>query len=274
MKRRKAKTVQFTAPTFVEASDYDYSSDEEDGLMPEPLYGNGNQNQHEDAKSAEDKSSSGTDIATTVVEVARAETPDLASPGKDIKAPAEEPLSSPTLVDKTGMLLHSFQPVVAVLTFSQKQHRSNHPERERHETPIPSSKTMGQSLSRFPSHQICCGITAMEAVPWRVPAPAWKASRRQLLHQTSQETTRKRRKRSQVCLVDCSRAKGRTSETRTRLMKTAISKSCQANWPDNRHRLIPTRAPLLSVLISRRLQNPSSEESCRSLRWEELRSLL
>ncbi|KAH0364546.1 hypothetical protein KCU65_g6726, partial [Aureobasidium melanogenum] len=101
MKRRKAKTVQFTAPTFVEASDYDYSSDEEDGLMPEPLYGNGNQNQHEEAKSAQDKSSSGTDIATTVVEVARVETPDLASPAKDIKAPAEEPLSSPTLVDKT-----------------------------------------------------------------------------------------------------------------------------------------------------------------------------
>ncbi|KAG9728325.1 hypothetical protein KCU59_g13843, partial [Aureobasidium melanogenum] len=101
MKRRKAKTVQFTAPTFVEASDYDYSSDEEDGLMPEPLYGNGNQNQHDDAKSVQDKSPSGTDIATTVVEVPRVETPDLASPAKDIKAPAEEPLSSPTLVDKT-----------------------------------------------------------------------------------------------------------------------------------------------------------------------------
>lgn len=102
MKRRKAKTVQFTAPTFVEASDYDYSSDEEDGLMPEPLYGNGTQ--HEDTRPAEEKSSSGTDIATTVVEAARADSPDQASPGKDIKAPAEEPLSSPTLVDKTGNL--------------------------------------------------------------------------------------------------------------------------------------------------------------------------
>jgi len=29
MRRRNAKTVQFTAPTYVEASDYDYSSDEE-----------------------------------------------------------------------------------------------------------------------------------------------------------------------------------------------------------------------------------------------------
>lgn len=29
MRRRNAKTVTFTAPTYVEASDYDYSSDEE-----------------------------------------------------------------------------------------------------------------------------------------------------------------------------------------------------------------------------------------------------
>ncbi|KAI5205812.1 hypothetical protein E4T39_02877 [Aureobasidium subglaciale] len=102
MKRRKAKTVQFTAPTFVEASDYDYSSDEEDGLMPEPLYGNGgHQGQDEDSKSANQDRTTGTDITTTVVEVGRADAPDLASPGSDIKAPAEEPLSSPALVDKT-----------------------------------------------------------------------------------------------------------------------------------------------------------------------------
>ncbi|KAI5248236.1 hypothetical protein E4T43_01570 [Aureobasidium subglaciale] len=108
MKRRKAKTVQFTAPTFVEASDYDYSSDEEDGLMPEPLYGNGGQQgQDEDSKSANQDKSTGTDITTTVVEVGRAETPDLASPGSDIKAPAEEPLSSPALVDKTAPLKSS-----------------------------------------------------------------------------------------------------------------------------------------------------------------------
>lgn len=33
MRRRTAKTVQFAAPTYVEASDYDYSSDEEDGMI-------------------------------------------------------------------------------------------------------------------------------------------------------------------------------------------------------------------------------------------------
>lgn len=39
MRRRNAKTVQFSAPTYVEASDVEYSSDEEDGEGE--FYGNG-----------------------------------------------------------------------------------------------------------------------------------------------------------------------------------------------------------------------------------------
>lgn len=39
MRRRNAKTVQFTAPTYVEASDYDYSSDEEED--DSEVFGNG-----------------------------------------------------------------------------------------------------------------------------------------------------------------------------------------------------------------------------------------
>ncbi|KAM3422928.1 hypothetical protein BST61_g411 [Cercospora zeina] len=38
MRRRNAKTVQFAAPTYVEASDYDYSTEDEDNLI-EPAYG-------------------------------------------------------------------------------------------------------------------------------------------------------------------------------------------------------------------------------------------
>ncbi|USW50343.1 Putative SH3 domain-containing protein [Septoria linicola] len=38
MRRRNAKTVQFAAPTYVEASDYDYSSDDEENMI-EPSYG-------------------------------------------------------------------------------------------------------------------------------------------------------------------------------------------------------------------------------------------
>ncbi|KAF2216478.1 hypothetical protein CERZMDRAFT_109359 [Cercospora zeae-maydis SCOH1-5] len=38
MRRRNAKTVQFAAPTYVEASDYDYSTEDEENLI-EPAYG-------------------------------------------------------------------------------------------------------------------------------------------------------------------------------------------------------------------------------------------
>lgn len=36
IRRRNAKTVQFAAPTYVEASDYDYSSDDDEQGMSEP----------------------------------------------------------------------------------------------------------------------------------------------------------------------------------------------------------------------------------------------
>lgn len=48
MRRRNAKTVQFSAPTYVEASDYDYSSDEENG--DDETLGNGESHQREDSQ--------------------------------------------------------------------------------------------------------------------------------------------------------------------------------------------------------------------------------
>ena len=36
MRRRNAKTVQFAAPTYVEASDYDYSTEDEEQPVTEP----------------------------------------------------------------------------------------------------------------------------------------------------------------------------------------------------------------------------------------------
>ncbi|OCL13622.1 hypothetical protein AOQ84DRAFT_97015 [Glonium stellatum] len=48
MRRRNAKTVQFAAPTYVEASDYDYSSDEENG--DDEIFGNGDSHQREDSQ--------------------------------------------------------------------------------------------------------------------------------------------------------------------------------------------------------------------------------
>ena len=47
MRRRTAKTVQFAAPTYVEASDYDYSTEDEDGIL-DP-YGSAMDSQHEQA---------------------------------------------------------------------------------------------------------------------------------------------------------------------------------------------------------------------------------
>lgn len=48
MRRRNAKTVQFSAPTYVEASDYDYSSDEEND--DDDTLGNGESHQREDSQ--------------------------------------------------------------------------------------------------------------------------------------------------------------------------------------------------------------------------------
>ena len=49
MRRRNAKTVQFAAPTYVEASDYDYSSDEEEAGTIDGNYSQGQTAQVEDA---------------------------------------------------------------------------------------------------------------------------------------------------------------------------------------------------------------------------------
>jgi hypothetical protein len=56
MRRRNAKTVQFGAPTYVEASDYDYSSDEEGGELfggPEPKQAQQQQQQQQAAQKPE-----------------------------------------------------------------------------------------------------------------------------------------------------------------------------------------------------------------------------
>ena len=56
MKRRNQKNVQFGAPTYVEASDYDYSSDEEGGELfggPEPKQAQQQQQQQQAAQKSE-----------------------------------------------------------------------------------------------------------------------------------------------------------------------------------------------------------------------------
>lgn len=103
MKRRNAKTVQFTAPTYVEASDYEYDTEEEDeeNAMLAAAYNNG------DAQAANSTEPEGAEhqenASSEVSSEARSRMSDSSSSDDgNVKPPAEEPLGSPTLVDKTG----------------------------------------------------------------------------------------------------------------------------------------------------------------------------
>jgi len=107
MRRRNTKTVQFAAPTYVEASDYDYTSDEDENAMPEPLSFAQNeepqQNGHAEAMVAT--------IAEPEKPVEVVEPVKMSTSAKRAsfdreqaatqRASIDEPLVSPKLVDKT-----------------------------------------------------------------------------------------------------------------------------------------------------------------------------
>ncbi|GAB7347287.1 hypothetical protein MBLNU459_g3373t1 [Dothideomycetes sp. NU459] len=106
MRRRNAKTVQFAAPTYVEASDYDYSSDEEDNAAAAEAFLNGGAAavehgaEHASAEHTENVSADA-DVAATNGMHDSAPARDSASPTIDAKSPGQEPHGSPTLVDKS-----------------------------------------------------------------------------------------------------------------------------------------------------------------------------
>ncbi|EMC98149.1 hypothetical protein BAUCODRAFT_32149 [Baudoinia panamericana UAMH 10762] len=103
IRRRNAKTVQFAAPTYVEASDYDYSTEDEEHAMNEP-YGagaqveepqqNGHVEDHETiaTKADEEEEHSSMQSKRASFDREQAATAALA---------IEEPQLSPKLVDKT-----------------------------------------------------------------------------------------------------------------------------------------------------------------------------
>lgn len=112
IRRRNTKTVQFAAPTYVEASDYDYDTEDEehainDAFDTDPQSDDGQQHaqtvEQEQARAADTSISNGTKEAASV----EPERTRVASPVKEIKTPDERPLASPTLVDKTGKFLQS-----------------------------------------------------------------------------------------------------------------------------------------------------------------------
>jgi len=92
IRRRNTKNVQFGQPTYVEASDYDYSSEEEDGT--DSIVSGGMTNGHSTQTSHE----------VQTAPISGAEEPSITeptSPTRDMHAPEEEPASSPKLVDQT-----------------------------------------------------------------------------------------------------------------------------------------------------------------------------
>lgn len=149
MRRRNAKTVQFAAPTYVEASDYDYSSDEEENTAADAFINgtaatasNGGEvaaNEHTENLSDAAATANGTHEA--------APARDSASPVDDGKAASLESQGSPTMSDKSGMDFSLLVPLDFTDDFRQKLHHSNQ------RKPVPairthSSRTTVPSLAR------------------------------------------------------------------------------------------------------------------------------
>lgn len=106
MKRRNAKTVQFAAPTYVEASDDDYSTDEEESGMVEP-YANivDSEKAPQDGQDTDGEGRASSEARTSHEDNHRLSTSSRDSFDREQAATlvhsAEEPQLSPKLVDKT-----------------------------------------------------------------------------------------------------------------------------------------------------------------------------
>ena len=104
MRRRNAKTVQFAAPTYVEASDYDYETEDEEtgptksheaAVQPEEAQQNGERNLEEldaEKRNSDDGGRPSSSSSRASFDREQAAT---------VAAAAEEPQLSPKLVDKT-----------------------------------------------------------------------------------------------------------------------------------------------------------------------------
>jgi hypothetical protein len=112
MRRRNAKTVQFAAPTYVEASDYDYSSDEEGETTESYINGaqaaaGTQQATTEEAAAVEQKEAPAEVRTSTSSNRASFDREQAAMAASALAAAGvtdDEPQLSPKLIDKTGML--------------------------------------------------------------------------------------------------------------------------------------------------------------------------
>jgi hypothetical protein len=112
MRRRNAKTVQFAAPTYVEASDYDYSTEDEDEPTIEPYAGviqsvdhqqNGEQDVEEPAaeKPIAHEEAPRASSSSSRASFDREQAATAAAALNNNAGSGEEPQLSPKLVDKT-----------------------------------------------------------------------------------------------------------------------------------------------------------------------------
>lgn len=107
MRRRNAKTVQFAAPTYVEASDYDYSTEDEEQGIIDGNHGNGTAHVEDTQQNAEPEPRESTDSRESEDEEGRLATPTKRASFDREQAATQQALSgddsqtSPKLVDKT-----------------------------------------------------------------------------------------------------------------------------------------------------------------------------
>ncbi|KAF1846870.1 uncharacterized protein K460DRAFT_49388 [Cucurbitaria berberidis CBS 394.84] len=94
MRRRNAKTVQFAPPTYVEASDYDYSSDEGDDELfggPEPAQVQQQQQQDQQQQSAEAETEQEEGLKVQPLKVNGAKKDANGQPETDARSSSEDP---------------------------------------------------------------------------------------------------------------------------------------------------------------------------------------
>lgn len=170
MRRRNAKTVNFGAPTYIDASDVDYSTDDdsEHGDFfndDETLDG-----EEEDVQEkAEDivveplRPKAQKEPPTENADANGAEKQDLQRSSSDRRPSSEEFFEAEGIHTQLNSLRSYLE-----LTFTKQNPPSVDPEMALYGIPIPSSKMTRPSPRRFLSRQISCAIFAMKTAqaPW------------------------------------------------------------------------------------------------------------
>jgi len=191
MRRRNAKTVQFAPPTYVEASDYDYSSDEGEGELfggPEPKQLQQQQAATQDGDAAQEENLQVQPLKVNGAKKdgqtegdARSSSEESAKRSEDRERGSEDAVDRPLDPKSLAMVRCATQ------TLSSKMK-------------IPKHARSHLLLTCFATTQ-ARQLPALASVGlvWRV----WK----RMVSRIRSRTTKRRKRRSQVCSVDSSSAR-------------------------------------------------------------------